>query len=435
MNLPAADSIGLTSILDVLAPPATAVFDDAPSERSFDAVLNEPKSGPPASAAEKPASSEERRDHEEDESDATTAVVIVPAVVLDASPAAMQVDETAQVEAEQTSEPADKVPQSLAASMQPNQSIDVAAVVLPARDGEPEAVDGEAATIVVVPSPLDKQAVTSGTDAINVEQVELEASPETDSAESRPVIAAMSRTSSDKGHESGRDSDQSFKQQSAVHGELAFAVEPVATGTAEPKGIETPAAVAPLVETVQPATTPSSATPHQQPPASRLLPDLLSAATGRATRDADAPQVDSARLLNRVARAFVAAQDGSGEVRLRLSPPELGALRLEVKVLDGTLIARLETETTAARTALIENLPALRERLAEQGIRIERFDVELRQHHSLGAFDRPANQQPQDQPPQSHFTERQRRLPQVAEGVVARATVIDLDQRRLNVIV
>ena len=66
-----------------------------------------------------------------------------------------------------------------------------------------------------------------------------------------------------------------------------------------------------------------------------------------------------------------------GSVRLRLSPPELGSVRLEVSVKNGVLTAHAQTETTQARDALVDNLPALRERLAEQNIQVDQFDVDL----------------------------------------------------------
>jgi len=109
--------------------------------------------------------------------------------------------------------------------------------------------------------------------------------------------------------------------------------------------------------------------------------------------------IDSARLLNRVARAFTAAQQQGGEIQLRLSPPELGALRLVVQIEDRALVAHLEAETPAARTALIDNLPVLRERLAEQGVRIHRFDVDLMQRH---AGDQPGGL-PQRSPEQERY--------------------------------
>ena len=102
-------------------------------------------------------------------------------------------------------------------------------------------------------------------------------------------------------------------------------------------------------------------------------------------------QIDSVRLLQRVARAFHAAQQQrDGEIQLRLSPAELGSLRLQVQVVEGALTARVEAENPAARAALIDNLPLLRERLQEQGVRIERFEVDLMQRHSGGGMpDRP----------------------------------------------
>jgi flagellar hook-length control protein FliK len=43
----------------------------------------------------------------------------------------------------------------------------------------------------------------------------------------------------------------------------------------------------------------------------------------------------------------------------------------------GTLSAKIEADTPAARSALLDSLPVLRERLAEQQIRVEKFDVDV----------------------------------------------------------
>ncbi len=91
------------------------------------------------------------------------------------------------------------------------------------------------------------------------------------------------------------------------------------------------------------------------------------------------------RFVQRVAQAFHVASERGGQVRLRLSPPELGSLRLDVAIRDGVMTARIEVETTAARNVLLENLPQLRERLMEQNIKIERFDVDLMDNSSEGA--------------------------------------------------
>jgi flagellar hook-length control protein FliK len=116
------------------------------------------------------------------------------------------------------------------------------------------------------------------------------------------------------------------------------------------------------------------------------------------------PRVDTARFVGRVAKAVQTAQDRGGLVQLRLSPPELGSLRLELTMQNGVMTAAVETETPAARQVLLDHLPALRERLAEQNIRIERFDVDVRQENSGGQADPRAQQeQRQNQPQQPKF--------------------------------
>ena len=85
------------------------------------------------------------------------------------------------------------------------------------------------------------------------------------------------------------------------------------------------------------------------------------------------------KLLHRVTRAFELAQQRGGEIRLRLSPPALGSLRLELKFEGQKMSARLEAEHTQARQILLEQLPTLRDRLTEQGITIENFEVDLQQ--------------------------------------------------------
>lgn len=91
------------------------------------------------------------------------------------------------------------------------------------------------------------------------------------------------------------------------------------------------------------------------------------------------PTIDPARFVSRVSRAIeFADQRGGGPVEMRLSPPELGSLQVKIQVKDGVMTAKLEVETPAARNALLDNLPALRDRLEQQQIRIDKFDVEVR---------------------------------------------------------
>ena len=53
-----------------------------------------------------------------------------------------------------------------------------------------------------------------------------------------------------------------------------------------------------------------------------------------------------------MAKAFTAAQQRDGEVRLRLSPPELGSLQIDVSLKNGVVSARVEAQSAAQAEAL-----------------------------------------------------------------------------------
>jgi flagellar hook-length control protein FliK len=209
---------------------------------------------------------------------------------------------------------------------------------------------------------------------------------------------------------------------------------PAATATQDAATIGIQAAVAPQPAPQSPAAAATPPTGAVHGLTSRLPSHVLAQAESHHGRAAAPVVVDSARFLNRVAKAFLSAQQRDGEVRLRLSPPELGSLRLQVSVQDGVMVARMETETEAARTSLTNNLPELRERLAEQGIRIERFDIDLMQQPSLGTPDRPSDSQQQSerQPLRSLRTDQAK-----SEAPTLEATTSSnwSGQGRLNVII
>lgn len=112
-------------------------------------------------------------------------------------------------------------------------------------------------------------------------------------------------------------------------------------------------------------------------------------AAGQGSDKGTGQGVDAAKFVQRVASAFAALGQRSGPVRLKLYPPELGSLRMEITVKNGTMSARVEAETAAAKSALMDNLPVLRERLAEQGIKVDRFDVSLSDQSQGGSSERP----------------------------------------------
>ena len=61
--------------------------------------------------------------------------------------------------------------------------------------------------------------------------------------------------------------------------------------------------------------------------------------------------------------------DQGGSVRLRLSPPDLGSLRIEVAVRNNEMTAHLEVQNPTARSLLLDHLGDLRDRLASRASR------------------------------------------------------------------
>ena len=148
------------------------------------------------------------------------------------------------------------------------------------------------------------------------------------------------------------------------------------------------------------------------------------------------PVVDPARFVARVARAFEAAdRRGGGPVEIRLSPPELGSMQLKLEVRDGALTATIETETQAARNALLDNLPALRERLAEQEIRVEKFDVDVRDEgrQSEAEAERDAARERDREARREARQEESAVAEETTSGTAVRST-IDFGDDRINLV-
>jgi flagellar hook-length control protein FliK len=173
----------------------------------------------------------------------------------------------------------------------------------------------------------------------------------------------------------------------------APAAAPTATAQANPGTIKTEA----KVEATRPVGSTSSAKESPAAPltngsapreSARGFKDGLKTAVVKRPVTDQQQEVERVRLVQRVAKALQTAQDRGGTLRIRLTPPELGALKIELIVRDGALSAKLEAETPAAKQAILENLPALRERLAAQEIKIDRFDVDLMQQSDQSGGER-----------------------------------------------
>lgn len=121
-------------------------------------------------------------------------------------------------------------------------------------------------------------------------------------------------------------------------------------------------------------------------PAPRVLPTataepIVTPASETSPSAVDAESSETlARFDNakRVADAVVrAATTGPRELRIRLNPPELGTLQVEIRQRDGGIVARLQVDNSTAQRAVLDQLPALSEQLSGRGHQVERIDVQL----------------------------------------------------------
>lgn len=101
---------------------------------------------------------------------------------------------------------------------------------------------------------------------------------------------------------------------------------------------------------------------------------------------------EGAQDLARVVRAKVGARHSA--MMIRFDPPELGQVRVEVKMHQDVLTLRFQAETEAGHDALAGRIHELTGALEEQGIRLNRVEVEYRPA-SDNQRDGPAPQQQQ----------------------------------------
>jgi len=71
-------------------------------------------------------------------------------------------------------------------------------------------------------------------------------------------------------------------------------------------------------------------------------------------------------------------KNGNSEMKVRLIPPHLGKMTLNLKVEDSRLIARIQVETVEAKSMIQDNLSQLRDVMTDRGMEIQSFDVDVR---------------------------------------------------------
>ena len=120
----------------------------------------------------------------------------------------------------------------------------------------------------------------------------------------------------------------------------------------------------------------------------------LSGVKGSASKTETAGQVRSnwplnqAEAFEKIINAARAVRAGSiSEISLKLEPDHLGLMRVRLSVDDKQAIqARIQVESHEARTLIENSLNRLRESLAEQGLKVEKFNVDVRQDHNQSSY-------------------------------------------------
>ncbi|WP_310820665.1 flagellar hook-length control protein FliK [Stratiformator vulcanicus] len=108
-------------------------------------------------------------------------------------------------------------------------------------------------------------------------------------------------------------------------------------------------------------------------------------ATALATADQPAPAktvspaqsraAQAEALVERVADTIQRSSNDSRPIRIRLTPPELGALRVEVSRHEGGVAVRLDAESAVAARTLSENAAKIRDTLSQQGFTVDRIEI------------------------------------------------------------
>ena len=100
--------------------------------------------------------------------------------------------------------------------------------------------------------------------------------------------------------------------------------------------------------------------------------------------DAQSPE-DEANLARTERGLGAALRQRGGSVTLRLTPAELGTIRIEMRVSEGSVVARLTAEHDSAHALLTRNLGELKQSLQARGLLVERLEVVTLAQPNTGA--------------------------------------------------
>jgi len=180
----------------------------------------------------------------------------------------------------------------------------------------------------------------------------------------QPGLASQAQAQTDAGTDSEsdnakRESPTAAQVKSAASSETGSLAKPAAT-----------AATTPLPATEAPAANPSA------PNTARIATPTANLATPTEPSADTAADPNVARVSRGLASAI--AQRG-GSVTLRLTPTDMGTVRIQMQMAGTTLSASFHAESASAHTLLSQQLSSLRQSLEGQGLQVERLTVQSMQ--------------------------------------------------------
>ncbi len=95
--------------------------------------------------------------------------------------------------------------------------------------------------------------------------------------------------------------------------------------------------------------------------------------------------LESPEFPHRLAGYLQQAAETGQSLKIRLNPPELGTLQIEISRQAGQTIALLEVESVAAKTIILEQIALLRDSLQQQGLKLDQLTVEVNEQFAQSA--------------------------------------------------
>lgn len=187
-----------------------------------------------------------------------------------------------------------------------------------------------------------------------------------------PPVPVVSPENASTGQQSGGEAGGDASRQGSANNAATTAANSQALlSTAAQAGISPlvdpaatdPAGVRPLTTTIAPPTNSANATGLS----TQINPAGLTETNS--TQDA----LNSARLTRGLNSAV---NQQNGAVTLRLTPPEMGTVRIQLNMQGGNVSAQFHAETESARTLLNQQLGQLRSSLEAQGLNVEKLGVQ-----------------------------------------------------------